>query len=105
MLTARAARRQRRQGIASNDGFAGVLFTGQMGPLALESGWRELSSRAPVNNASHTPPQVLVHPGAPLERDLQRDGFGVSAPFASSSWRQREWEAVRSLNRCGQSRG
>ena len=105
VLTSRATGRQRRQGIASNNGFAGVLFTGQMGPLALEAGWRELSSRAPAHNASHTPPQVLVHPGAPLERDLQRDGFGVSAPFASSTWRQREWEAVRSLNRCDQSRG
>ena len=105
VLTRRAAGRQRRQGIASNNGFAGVLFTGQMGPLALEAGWRELSSRAPAQNASHTPPQVLVHPSAPLERDLQRDGFGVSAPFAGSSWRQREWEAVRTLNRCNQSRG
>ena len=105
VLTSRAAGRQRRQGIASNNGFAGVLFTGQMGPLALDAGWRELSSRAPAQDTSQTAPQVLVHPGAPLERDLQRDGFGVSAPFAGSSWRQREWEAVRSLNRCDQSHG
>ena len=90
VLTNRAAGRQRRQGIASNDGFAGVLFTGQMGSLALEAGWRELSSRAPSQNALLTSPQVLVHPGAPLERDLQRDGFAVSAPFAGSPWRQRD---------------
>jgi len=103
VLTNRAAGRQRRQGIASNDGFAGVLFTGQMDSLALEAGWRELSSRAPSQNALLTPPQVLVHPGAPLERDLQRDGFAVSAPFAGSPWRQREWNAVRMLNRSDQS--
>ena len=105
VLTSRAARRQRSQCIATNNGFAGVLFTGQMGPLALEAGWRELSSQGPAQHTSHTPPQVLVHPAAPLERDLQKDGFGVSAPFAGSPWRQREWEAVRTLNRCGQSRG
>ncbi|MGC6482634.1 MAG: ChbG/HpnK family deacetylase [Synechococcus sp.] len=99
LLTSRAAKRQRNRGIASNNGFAGVLFTGQMGPMALKAGWRELSSRAPSPSALHTPPQLLVHPGAQLERNLQGDGFGVSAPFAGSRWRQREWDAVRTLNR------
>ena len=105
VLPTRAAGRQRWQGIASNDEFAGVHITGQMGPLALEAGWRELSVRAPSQNALKTPSQLLVHPSAPLERHLHQDGFGASAPFAASSWSQREWNAVRTLNRCDQSRG
>ena len=99
LLTARARGGQQRLGIGTNDGFAGVLFTGQMAGQPLRASWQELCSKPASSDPLQTPPQLLVHPGGVLERDLVADGFGVSAPFAGSSWRQREWQAVQELER------
>ena len=97
LLSAKASKRQRRHGIASNSGFAGVLFTGQMSGAALQACWLELCSRKLPDDRLQTPAQLLVHPGGPLECDLEESGFAVSAPFASSPWRQREWRAIQQL--------
>ena len=95
VLSRRAQRKQQRLGIASNGGFAGVLFTGQMAGPPLRAAHQTLSS-LPAR-ANRTPPLLLAHPGAPLERNLTDAGFSVSQPFAASPWRQREWQALQEL--------
>ena len=98
VLNAWAARAQRREGIASNQGFAGVLFTGQMAGDPLTACWQALLSRPTVAEAPDLArPQLLVHPGAPLATNLEVSGFAISQPFAASPWRQREWQAVQQL--------
>ena len=40
---------------------------------------------------------VLAHPAAPEEEvTLLQEGFGLSSTFLESSWRQREWHALKS---------
>jgi hypothetical protein len=53
-------------------------------------------SALPVRS-NRTQPLLLAHPGAPLSRNLIDSGFSVSQPFASSHWRQREWQALQEL--------
>ena len=95
LLSQRARPAIRRCGLASNQSFAGVLFTGQMADAPIRAAWRELSSREPQQGA--TAPLLLAHPGAPLDIDLVEAGFAVSQPFAASTWRQREWRALQDL--------
>ncbi len=95
LLSLRAQRNQQRLGIASNGGFAGVLFTGQMAGPPLRAAYQMLSVLP--KQANQTPPLLLAHPGAPLERNLTDAGFSVSHPFAASPWRQREWNALQEL--------
>ena len=95
VLSRRAKPAIMRCGLASNQSFAGVLFTGQMAGAPMLAAWRELSSTKP--QAGATPPLLLAHPGGPLDIDLRQVGFGVSQPFAASSWRQREWRALQDL--------
>jgi len=95
LLSRRARPAIMRCGLASNQSFAGVLFTGQMAGAPMLAAWRELSSTEPQSGA--TPPLLLAHPGGPLDIDLKQVGFGVSQPFAASSWRQREWRALQDL--------
>jgi len=98
ILNARAAKAQRHQGISSNSGFAGVLFTGQMAGEPLKACWQALCSRPMSKEATEfSRAQLLVHPGAPLSTSLVPSGFGVSQPFAASPWRQREWQAIQQL--------
>ena len=97
LLNQRARRPMRRQGLSSNRGFAGVLFTGRMAGAPLKAGWRELRRLARQEQAGETAPLLLAHPGAPLSMDLSAAGFAVSQPFAASSWRQREWRALQEL--------
>ncbi len=98
LLSRRARRPIRRRGLISNQGFAGVLFTGQMTGVPLEAAWRELQSYPrqadPAADHPAMAPLLLAHPGAQLEGDLSAEGFGLSQPFAASSWRQREWQAL-----------
>ena len=95
VLSRKARPAIRRCGLASNQSFAGVLFTGQMAGAPILAAWKELSSREP--QAGSTPPLLLAHPGGPLDIDLVTAGFAVSQPFAASSWRQREWRALQDL--------
>ncbi|MAR52905.1 MAG: hypothetical protein CMK50_07090 [Propionibacteriaceae bacterium] len=95
LLSRRAQRKQQRLGISSNGGFAGVLFTGQMAGPPLHAAHQTLSA-LPVRS-NRTQPLLLAHPGAPLSRNLIDSGFSVSQPFASSHWRQREWQALQEL--------
>ena len=95
LLSLRARPAIRRFGLASNQSFAGVLFTGQMAGAPILAAWRELSSVEPQPGA--TPPLLLAHPSAPLNIDLVKAGFSVSQTFAASTWRQREWRALQDL--------
>ena len=95
LLSRRAQGKQQRLGIASNGGFAGVLFTGQMAGPPLRAAHQTLS--ALPARANRTPPLLLAHPGAPLVCNLTDAGFSVSQPFAASPWRQREWQALQEL--------
>ena len=95
MLSRRARPAIRHCGLASNQSFAGVLFTGRMAGAPILAAWRELSSAEPQPGA--TPPLLLAHPGGPLDIDLVTVGFAVSQPFAASTWRQREWRALQDL--------
>ncbi|WP_115126977.1 ChbG/HpnK family deacetylase [Synechococcus sp. GEYO] len=95
LLSRRARPAIQRCGLASNQSFAGVLFTGQMAGAPILAALRELSSVQPQPGA--TPPLLLAHPGAPLKLDLVKAGFSVSQTFAASSWRQREWRALQDL--------
>ncbi|MEC7248790.1 MAG: ChbG/HpnK family deacetylase [Cyanobacteriota bacterium] len=94
-LSRRAHPAMRRHGIVSNQSFAGVLFTGHMAGAPLRAAWSTLRSTS--NDGSGTPPLLLAHPAAPLDTDLAQAGFAVSAPFAASPWRQREWQALQAL--------
>lgn len=87
----------RRADISTNAAFAGVLFTGRMTADPLDCAWRELCdlSRRP----DQSPPMLLSHPGAPLQGCSQLDAFPISRAFAGSLWRQKEWEALRTLPR------
>ena len=95
VLSRRARPAIKRCGLASNQSFAGVLFTGQMAGAPIVAAWRELSSAKPQPGA--TPPLLLAHPSGPLDIDLVSAGFAVSQPFAASTWRQREWQALQDL--------
>ena len=95
LLSRKARPAIKRCGLASNQSFAGVLFTGQMAGAPILAAWKELSSAEPQPGA--TPPLLLAHPGGPLDIDLVMAGFAVSQPFAASSWRQREWRALQDL--------
>ena len=95
VLSRRAQRKQQRLGIASNGGFAGVLFTGQMAGPPLRAAHQTLSALQARTN--RTPPLLLAHPGAPVACNLTDAGFSVSQPFAASPWRQREWKALQEL--------
>ncbi len=95
LLSRRARPAIRRCGLASNQSFAGVLFTGQMAGAPILAAWKELSSVKQQPGA--TPPLLLAHPGAPLKFDLVKAGFSVSQTFAASIWRQREWRALQDL--------
>ncbi len=98
ILSTRAAKAQRRQGISSNSGFAGVLFTGQMADQPLKACWRALCSKSiRAESPDWARAQLLIHPGAPLTTNLVDSGFGRSQPFAVSPWRQKEWNAVQRL--------
>ena len=95
VLSRLAQRKQQRLGIASNGGFAGVLFTGQMAGPPLLAAHQALSALPARTN--RTQPMLLAHPGAPLLGNLSDAGFSVSQPFAASPWRQREWQALQEL--------
>lgn len=95
LLSRRARPAIRRCGLASNQSFAGVLFTGQMAGDPLNAALKDLSSARPKPGC--TPPLLLAHPSAPLDIDLSTAGFAVSQPFAASPWRQREWRALQEL--------
>ena len=95
LLSRRAQPAMRRHGINSNQSFAGVLFTGRMAGDPLRAAWSTL--RSTKMDGSDTPPVLLSHPAAPLAIDLNQAGFAMSQPFASSPWRQKEWEALQAL--------
>ncbi|QNI52828.1 hypothetical protein SynBIOSE41_00258 [Synechococcus sp. BIOS-E4-1] len=95
LLSRKARPAIHRCGLASNQSFAGVLFTGQMAGAPMLAAWKELSSADPQPGS--TPPLLLAHPAGPLDIDLATVGFAVSQPFAASTWRQREWRALQDL--------
>ena len=87
LLTALAQPRLKTAGIATNPRFAGVLFTGRMAGEPLEAAIDSLREGD----------LVLAHPAAAEgEVTLRQQGFGLSSTFLQSSWRQREWHALKS---------
>ena len=87
LLTALARPRLRAAGIATNPRFAGVLFTGRMAGEPLEAAIGALKDGD----------LVLAHPAAADDgMTLLQQGFGLSSTFLQSTWRQREWQALKS---------
>ena len=87
LLTALARPRLKTAGIATNPRLAGVLFTGRMAGEPLEAAIGSLKEGD----------LVLAHPAAAEEKvTLLEQGFGLSSTFLESSWRQREWHALKS---------
>ena len=93
----------RREGIATNASFAGVLFTGRMADRALVACERHLRTRAFRQDGADrtlTKPLLLLHPGLPDQGDLAITidrRYRQSAPFYASRWRYREYEALGGL--------
>ncbi len=82
--------------IKTNAGFGGILSTGQMSQEAINHSIKELSKVPRLKN--ETPHIILIHPADKLdinERDSMLKTFPISNRFVQSSWRQREWEAIK----------
>ncbi len=64
-----------------------MLFTGRIAGETLEA----------AIGALEEGDLVLAHPAAAEEEvTLLQEGFGLSSTFLESSWRQREWHALKS---------
>lgn len=94
----------KREGIATNASFAGVLFTGRMADRALVACERHLRTRSfrqdPADQTL-SKPLLLLHPGLPENGDLAITidrRYRQSAPFYASRWRYREYEALGGLD-------
>ena len=84
-LSALARQRLQAAGIASNQRFAGVLFTGRMAGEPLDAAIEALGEGD----------LVLAHPAVAADvAGMERRGFGLSALFLKSPWRRREWQAL-----------
>ena len=87
VLTAAARWRLRQKGVATNQHFAGVLFTGRMAGEPLAAATRMLGPGD----------LVLAHPADRTDAEaLIRHQFPLSADFFASPWRRREWHALSS---------
>ncbi len=96
VLSQIASIRIKRQKIATNSSFAGVIFTGQMTTVPLQAAWNILCKQ-PDLSKRETPPIILAHPSAPLNTDLTAEGFKLSHSFASSNYRQLERDALLNM--------
>ena len=95
VLSGIASKRLKHAGIATNNWFSGVLFTGEMTGHKLDACFQELNSRG--GDKGQTQNLLLAHPAGPLSQgDLSRHGFALSESFFSSSNRQKEWQTLRS---------
>ncbi|MFL0745122.1 MAG: ChbG/HpnK family deacetylase [Prochlorococcus sp.] len=95
-LTRMALPRLRKALVATNAGFAGVLFTGRMVDSPLRASWQELKSLS--FSPPQTEPLLLSHPAAQLKQEESNTGlrdFPLSRIFFTSPWRQLEWQAIK----------
>jgi len=95
-LTRMALPRLRKALVATNAGFAGVLFTGRMVESPLRASWQELKSLS--FSPPQTEPLLLSHPAAQLKQEESNTGlrdFPLSRIFFTSPWRQLEWQAIK----------
>ena len=80
------------RGIATNQWFAGVLFTVRMGDCALQPSLHSLRARS--LGQEHQQALVLLHPSEPLQSERELERFAESQAFYRSPWRQREAQAL-----------
>jgi putative flippase GtrA len=96
----------RRNQIATNSSFSGVLFTGRMAGSTLRAAFQYLSNQPPMpGSEGATAPLLLVHPakrsaskpdGSKSEGTI--DGrYNLSLGFYASPWRQKEYQSLAQL--------
>lgn len=83
-------------GMAGNQAFAGVLFTGRMAGGVLGAACRSLARPADPAADPEGRPLVLLHPSLPDMPLGPLAGFGASRRFYASPWRAREYRALAS---------
>ena len=96
----------KRNQIATNSSFAGVLFTGRMAGATLRACFRCLSNQPPIPGKDHaTAPLLLIHPakGSAWNQDGSQlacsidSSYNRSLGFYASSWRQKEYLSMAQL--------
>ena len=96
LLSALAIPRLRRAGLATNQRFAGVLFSGSMFGTAFRRSWETAYSSITVDRASQ--PVVLIHPALPhAASGMDQGAFQQSVAFFNSPSRQKEWTSAQQL--------
>ena len=96
LLSALAIPRLRRAGLATNQRFAGVLFSGSMFGTAFRRSWETAYSSITVDRASQ--PVVLIHPALPhAASGMDQGAFQQSVAFFNSTNRQKEWSSAQQL--------
>jgi hypothetical protein len=96
----------KRNQIATNSSFAGVLFTGRMAGATLRASFWCLSNHPPIPEKDHaTAPLLLIHPakGSASNQDGSQlacaidSRYNRSLGFYASSWRQKEYLSMAQL--------
>ena len=96
LLSALAIPRLRRAGLATNQRFAGVLFSGSMFGTAFRRSWETAYSSITGDRASQ--PVVLIHPALPhAASGMDQGAFQQSVAFFNSTNRQKEWSSAQQL--------
>jgi len=86
MLNSGRANELARRGIATNNGFCGVLFTGRMDAAVIAAARRQLRARGGL---------VLAHPAEGCPADApELAAYPLSRRFYASPWRELEAEAL-----------
>tara|TARA_Y100001968_G_C19396466_1_gene738618 strand:+ start:163 stop:1503 length:1341 start_codon:yes stop_codon:yes gene_type:complete len=88
-----------KEGISTNVGFAGILFTGYMGEKNLLSAFKDL--RLLSTKLNQTKPIILFHPATSLDNNEKNtlSDFPLSKQFISSKWRKKEWIAIKKVHK------
>ena len=96
LLSALAIPRLRRAGLATNQRFAGALFSGSMFGTAFRRCWETAYSSITAERAAQ--PVVLIHPALPnAALGMDQAAFQQSVTFFSSTNRQKEWSSAQQL--------
>ena len=96
LLSGLAIPRLHRAGLAANQRFAGVLFSGSMFGTAFRRSWETAYSSITGDRASQ--PVVLIHPALPQAASgMDQGAFQQSVAFFNSTNRQKEWSSAQQL--------
>ena len=96
LLSGLAIPRLRRAGLATNQRFAGVLFSGSMFGTAFRRSWETAYSSIKGDRASR--PVVLIHPALPdAASGINQEAYQQSVAFFNSANRQKEWTSAQQL--------